>query len=173
MDIQTVTDRTPDLEMLRDVPRKFVAREMPREKARAWDREDVFPGDVVGLGVTGLTVPEEYGGTGVDIVATMTVIEELSKRSLAVAVPYIMCACYCAMNIRESGSEEQKRLFLPKVARGEVLFAYGLTEPDVGADLGSVKSTADRRRSGDCERHQALLLGCEHRRLRLHPRAQR
>lgn len=146
MDLQTTTDRSHDLEMLRDLLRKFVAKEMPREKAREWDREDTFPRDVfaglVKLGVTGLTVPEEYGGSGVDIVATMAVIEELSKRSLAVAVPYIMCACYCAMNISESGSDDQKRLFLPKVARGEILFAYGLTEPDVGADLASVKSTA-------------------------------
>ena len=142
-----MNDRTTtDLDMLRETLRKFVAREMPREKAREWDRSDIFPREVfqrlVQLGVTALTVPEEYGGAGVDIVATMTVIEELSKRSLAVAVPYIMCACYTAMNIRESGNEEQRRLFLPKVARGEVLFAYGLTEPDVGADLASVKTTA-------------------------------
>lgn len=135
-----------DLDMLRETLRRFVTREMPREKAREWDRHDVFPREVFGrlvdLGVTGLTVPEEYGGSGVDIVATMTVIEELSKRSLAVAVPFIMCACYTAMNIRESGNEEQKRFFLPKVARGEVLFAYGLTEPDVGADLASVRTAA-------------------------------
>lgn len=146
MDTQINTDRTRDLDMLRETIRKFVAREMPRERAREWDRDDVFPRVVfeklVQLGVTGLTVPEEYGGSGVDIVATMAVIEELSKRSLAVAVPYIMCACYTGMNILESGNDEQKRRFLPQVARGEVLFAYGLTEPDAGADLASVKTTA-------------------------------
>jgi len=146
MDIEVSAERAHDLETLRDLIRKFVAKEMPREKAREWDRNDVFPRDVFGrlakLGVTGLTVPEEYGGSGVDIVATMTVIEEISKRSLAVAIPYIMCACYSAMNLLESGDDRQKRLLLPKVARGELLFAYGLTEPDIGADLASVKTTA-------------------------------
>ncbi|MBK8739126.1 MAG: acyl-CoA/acyl-ACP dehydrogenase [Betaproteobacteria bacterium] len=145
MDTQSSSGAS-DLDMLRETLRKFVAREMPREKARDWDRNDVFPSDVfarlVDLGVAGLTVPEEFGGSGVDIVATMAVIEELSKRSLAVAVPYIMCSCYCGMNIRESGTEDQKRLFLPKVAAGEILFAYGLTEPDVGADLASVSTSA-------------------------------
>jgi len=141
-----LTDLQEDIQPLRDTLRRFVDNEMPREAARRWDREDMFPRDVFGklvsIGVTGLTVPEEYGGTGVDIVATMAVIEELSRRSLAVAVPYIMTACYCGMNIRESGSEAQKRHFLPKVARGEVMFAYGLTEPDAGADLASVRTSA-------------------------------
>ncbi len=140
-----------ELEMLRNSLRRFVEREMPRELARKWDREDIFPRDVfrklTELGVTGLTVPERFGGAGVNIVATMTTIEELSKRSLAVAVPYIMCACYAGMNIRESGTEQQQAEFLPRIARGEMLFAYGLTEPDVGADLASVKTTA--RRDGD------------------------
>lgn len=137
--------------MLRDSLRKFVKHEMPRERAREWDRGDIFPADVfrklAGLGVTGLTVPEAYGGSGQDIVATIATIEELSKRSLAVAVPYIMCACYAGMNLVENGTTAQKERFLPKVAAGELLFAYGLTEPDAGADLASVKTTA--RLSGD------------------------
>ncbi len=140
-----------ELQMLRESLRRFVDREMPRELARKWDRDDIFPKDVfrklTELGVTGLTVPERYGGSGPSIVATMTTIEELAKRSLAVAVPYIMCACYAGMNIAESGTPEQQAELLPKVATGDVLFAYGLTEPDVGADLASVKTTA--RRDGD------------------------
>lgn len=140
-----------EVQMLRDSLRRFVDREMPREFARKWDREDVFPKDVFRklseLGVNGLTVPKRYGGSGPNIVATMTTIEELAKRSLAVAVPYIMCACYAGMNIGESGTPEQKAELLPKVTNGDVLFAYGLTEPDVGADLASVKTTG--RREGD------------------------
>jgi alkylation response protein AidB-like acyl-CoA dehydrogenase len=140
-----------ELQMLRDTVRRFVEREMPRELARKWDREDIFPKEVFRklseLGVNGLTVPERYGGSGPNIVATMMTIEELAKRSLAVAVPYIMCACYAGMNISESGTEDQKLELLPKVATGDVLFAYGLTEPDAGADLASVKTTA--RREGD------------------------
>lgn len=137
-----------ELEMLRESLRRFVVREMPRELARKWDREDIFPREVfrklTEMGVTGLTVPEQYGGAGVKIVATMTTIEELSRRSLAIAVPYIMCACYAGMNISESGTEAQKAEFLPKIARGEILFAYGLTEPNAGADLASVTTTARR-----------------------------
>ena len=134
--------------MIRDTVRRFVEAEMPREAARKWDRENHFPRQVfdklAALGMMGLTVDEDYGGAGRDIQATMIVIEELSRRSLAVAVPYIMCSCYAGMNLTECGSEEQKRELLPKVAAGEILFAYGWTEPDVGADLASVKTTALR-----------------------------
>ena len=136
------------IRLLRDQLRRFVEREMPREAAARWDRDDVFPRAVFDklaeLGVCGLTVPEEYGGAGVDIPACMAVIEELSRRSLAVSVPYIMCTCYAGMNINEVGSEAQKRELLPKIADGKLIFAYGLTEPDVGSDLGSVKTTAVR-----------------------------
>lgn len=133
---------------LRESLRRFVAKEMPRPRAAEWDKANHFPRDVfdklAGMGVMGLTVPEEYGGFGRDIVATMVVIEELSKRSMAVAVPYIMTACYAGMNMVESASEEQKRRFLPDIAAGRILFAYGWTEPDVGADLASVRTTAER-----------------------------
>lgn len=134
---------------LRDMLRRFVAREMPREEAARWDKADEFPRPVfekmAALGIMGSTIPETFGGTGRDILATMITIEELAKRSFPVAVSYINCACYGGMNILESGSEEQKRTLLPRLARGEILFAYGLTEPDVGADLASVRTIAERR----------------------------
>lgn len=134
--------------MIRDTIRRFVEAEMPRELARKWDKENHFPREVfdklAALGMMGLTVEEEYGGSGRDIPATMVVIEELARRSMAVAVPYIMCSCYAGMNLAECASEEQKRELLPKVARGELRLAYGWTEPDVGADLASVKTTCVR-----------------------------
>ena len=115
--------------MLRDTVRRFVEKEMPRSAAAKWDKEGRFPRDVLdklaGLGVMGLTVPEEFGGAGRDIVATMIVIEELSKRSMAVAVPYIMSACYAGMNLVDCGSDAQRETLLPKVADGSLLFAYG------------------------------------------------
>jgi alkylation response protein AidB-like acyl-CoA dehydrogenase len=133
----------------RDVLQRFVENEMPREAAAEWDRTDTYPREIVEklaeLGVMGLTIPEEYGGMGRDIVATMVVIEELCKRSTAISGPFIMATCYGGMNIVESGSEQQKQKLLPKLARGEILFAYGLTEPDVGADLASVKTRVERR----------------------------
>jgi alkylation response protein AidB-like acyl-CoA dehydrogenase len=142
--------REPEhVRMLRESVRAFVAREAPPASARAWDRDDETPRAVfqslARMGICGLTIPEGYGGAGRDIVAAMAVIEELSRRSLALAVPYIMCACYGGMNIAAAGSEAQKRALLPRLAKGEMLFAYGLTEPDAGADLAMVKTRAQRR----------------------------
>lgn len=144
-------DEAEHIRALRDTLRRFVDKHMPRAEAARWDKENVFPRDVLlklaDLGVVGLAIPEEYGGTGRDIVAAMACVEELSKRSLAVSVPYVMAACYAGMNIVEHGSEAQKRTLLPRVADGKLLFAYGWTEPDVGADVASVRTTA--RREGD------------------------
>jgi len=138
--------------MLRDTMRRFVEKEMPRELAQKWDRDNEFPREIFdqlsALGVNALTVPEQYGGAGRDITATMVVIEELARRSMAVAVPYIMCACYGAMNIEEVGSEAQKAELLPKLAEGKLLFAYGISEPDVGADVASVRTSAVRKGNG-------------------------
>ena len=138
--------------ILRDTLRRFVENEIPREAAQAWDRDNHFPRDVFAklcdLGFAGLTVPEEFGGAGRDIAATMLVIEELSRRSMAVAVPYIMCACYGGMNIDEVGSPAQKKALLPKLAAGELLFSYGITEPDAGSDVASVRTAARRVGNG-------------------------
>ena len=132
--------------MLRDTLRQFIEKEMPRDKVREWDKGDHFPREVFNkladLGLTSLTVPEKYGGNGKDMLATIAVIEELSTRSLGVASGYIFCACYAGLNLSEAASEEQKQELLPKVAKGELLFSYGISEPDVGADVASVKTRA-------------------------------
>ncbi len=142
---------TDDIRELRDLLTRFVAQEMPREAAADWDKRNHFPREVftklAGLGVMGLTVPGEYGGLGRNILGAMVTIEELSRRSLAVSVPYIMAACYAAMNLVECGSEMQKRTLLPRVVSGDLMFAYGWTEPDVGADLASISTRG--RREGD------------------------
>jgi alkylation response protein AidB-like acyl-CoA dehydrogenase len=143
----------PDnIRQLRDVLERFVEKEMPRPLAQRWDRDNYFPRDVFDklaqLGVMGLTVPEEYGGAGRDILATMVVIEELSRRSSAVGIPYIMGACYAGMNIVDCATEAQKRELLPKVVDGSLIFSYGWTEPDTGADLASVKTRAERVAGG-------------------------
>jgi acyl-CoA dehydrogenase len=134
------------IRLLREMMQKFVAQVMPRDAAARWDKHNEFPRDVFAklaeTGVMGLTVSEEYGGSGRDIVAAMAVIEELSKRSMAVAIPYIMAACYAGMNLADCGSDEQKEKLLPEVAAGKLMFAYGWSEPDIGADLANVKTTA-------------------------------
>ncbi|WP_420997953.1 acyl-CoA dehydrogenase family protein [Cupriavidus sp. 30B13] len=137
-----------DIRQLRETLRRFVDKEMPRDLAARWDKTNTFPRDVfnklAGLGVLGLTVPQEYGGLGRNIVAAMVVIEELARRSLAVAIPYINAACYAGMNIVECGTDRQKAEILPRVVDGSMIFAYGWTEPDVGSDLASVRTRAHR-----------------------------
>jgi alkylation response protein AidB-like acyl-CoA dehydrogenase len=144
-------DEPEHVRLLRDSVRRFVEIEMPRDKARAWDRGNIYPREVMAkladMGLMGLTVEEAYGGAGIDIFATMAVIEELAKRSVAVACPYIMAVCYAGMNLGERGSAAQKQELLPKVAAGKLLFAYGLSEPNVGGDLASVETSA--RLEGD------------------------
>jgi len=132
--------------MLRDTLQRFIAKELPREKARRLDQECDFSDETFAklceLGVTGLTIPEEYGGLGIDIVAAVATIEELAKRGSSLAGPFIHCAFYGGMNMVENGNEAQKRKFLPKLAEGKLLFAYGLSEPNVGGDLASAAVTA-------------------------------
>jgi len=144
-------DEPEHVRMLRETTRRFVEAEMPRDKAREWDRGNIYPAETMkklgAMGMMGLTVEERFGGAGVDIYATMAVIEEIAKRSVAVACPYIMAVCYAGMNLGESANEEQKQELLPKVAAGNLLFAYGLSEPNVGGDLATVETTA--RREGD------------------------
>lgn len=131
---------------LRQQMRRFIAAKAPREKRREWDRAHAWPRDLfrelADMGLCGLTVAEEYGGLGQDIVAAVAVIEELSAIGAFLSGPYIHCAFYGGMNISENGSEEQKRALLPKLAKGELLFAYGLSEPDVGGDLSAVTTRA-------------------------------
>jgi alkylation response protein AidB-like acyl-CoA dehydrogenase len=145
-------DEPEHLSILRDTVRRFVAEQMPREKVRQWDREHRFPRELfdrlAALGVCGLTVDEEYGGQGRDLVAAVAVIEELCRGGAFAAGPFIHCAFYGGINISENGSEEQKRALLPRLARGELLFAYGLSEPEVGGDLASVTTTARRTSDG-------------------------
>jgi len=133
--------------MLRDSVRKFVQKELPGVKVRQWEAARALPRDVfaklAGLGVCGLTVDEEFGGAGRDIVAAVMVLEELSRIGTILAGPYIHCAFYGGINISEKGSDAQKRDLLPRLARGEILFAYGLSEPSTGADLASVTTRAE------------------------------
>lgn len=130
--------------MLRETIRKFVAREVTPQKVAEWDAQDGVPKEVLEkmgeLGICGLTFGEEYGGYGRDIIAMTAVIEELARGMMGVSGLYIAAACYGGMNIEASGSEAQKKEYLPKVAEGKMHFAYGLSEPNVGADLPSVET---------------------------------
>jgi len=143
---QTALEEPDHIVELRRQLRRFVEQKAPRDKRRAWDRAHDWPRhlfrDLADMGLCALTVPEEYGGQGQDIVAAVAVIEELSRAGTFLAGPYIHCAFYGGMNIAENGSPAQKAEFLPQLAKGELLFAYGLSEPNVGGDLSSVETRA-------------------------------
>lgn len=150
-------EESENIEMLRDTLTRFIDREMPRTLAQQWDRDNHFPADIhrklADLGLMGLTVPEAYGGTGRDIRATVLAIEMLCGRSMAVGGPYIQSACYAGLNLAEVASERQKRELLPRVVNEGMIFAYGISEPDVGADVASVRTT------GRIEGDQIVLNG--------------
>jgi len=127
---------------LRHQLRRFVEAKAPREKRQLWDRTHTWPRDLfaelAAMGICGLTVEEEYGGLGQDIYAAVAVIEELCRAGAFLAGPFIHCAFYGGMNISENGNDAQKAAYLPALAKGELMFCYGLSEPDVGGDLSSV-----------------------------------
>lgn len=134
---------------LRDLIRRFLEREVTPDMPAQWDREDQIPRAmlkrIANLGVCGLTVPEEYGGMGKDVLGVVTTIQELARRSVVLGGIFIMNACYGSLNVAEAGTPEQKERLLPGLCAGDIMFAYGLSEPDVGADLPSVKTRAERR----------------------------
>ncbi len=147
MAFQTFADEPDHIGHIRSQIQRFIADHMPREKRIEWDRQATWPRDVYAkfnaLGYTGLAVPEEYGGAGIDLVASVAVIEELSRGGMVLAGPYIHTAYYGGVNLSHNGSDAQKAEYLPKIARGEIFLSYGLTEPDIGGDLASVKTRAE------------------------------
>lgn len=138
-----------ELEMLRSSLRALLDEIAPVEVVRAWDKADHIPPEIVArfgeLGVTALAVDEEFGGIGRDVNALLVVLEEVAKRSMTLAGLLVMCTNYAGLNIGEQGSDAQKRAFLPRVANGSLLFALGLSEPNVGADLAAVETRAELR----------------------------
>ncbi|WP_028222361.1 acyl-CoA dehydrogenase family protein [Paraburkholderia oxyphila] len=140
-----------DISALKDSIRRFVRKRFPPTMLRDWEKTDNMPRSVsvtlAELGLAGMCVPQEYGGLGRRVMAMATTLTELSRWSTPLASLFNMGAGYGALNISESGTDDQKRKFLPQLLAGEMLVAYGLSEPMVGADLADVQTTA--RRHGD------------------------
>jgi len=128
---------------------RWVAEKMPREKRREWDKAATWDRslfrEIAEMGLIGLTIPEEYGGQGEDIYAAAAVIDELCQGGSSMAGPFIHAAFYGGLNISENGSKEQKQELLPRLVRGEIFLAYGLSEPNVGGDLPSVETRVERK----------------------------
>ena len=120
--------------------------------ARELDRESRFPKDIItkmgDLGLMGIPVPEQYGGAGMDTVAYSAAIMELAKADASVAITVAAHTSLGTIPIVLSGSEEQKQKYVPKLASGKMLGAFGLTEPDAGSDAGATKTTAEKNGDG-------------------------
>ncbi|MFL5955647.1 MAG: acyl-CoA dehydrogenase family protein [Gaiellaceae bacterium] len=138
-------DLEPEHELIRDTVRQF-ALEKVAPVAEELDREKRFPYELVAelaeLGLMGMTIPEEYGGAGTDTLSYAIAIEELTRIDSSVAITVAAHHSLGTMPIYSFGSEEQKRDWLPDLASGRKLAAFGLTEPNAGSDAGATRTTA-------------------------------
>ncbi len=136
------------IDMLRASVRSFATAEIA-PRAADIDRRNAFPPDLwrkMGdLGVLGITVEEEYGGTHQGYLAHCVAMEEISRASAAVGLSYGAHSNLCVNQIRRNGSEAQKRRYLPKLITGEHVGALAMSEPGSGSDVVSMRLRADRR----------------------------
>ena len=141
-------DLSPEHELIRETVRAFaVDRVAP--VAEELDREGRFPSELVSelaeLGLMGIPVPEEYEGAGGDTVSYALAIEELTRIDSSVAITVAAHTSLGTMPILLFGTEEQKQRWLPDLASGRKLAAFGLTEPGAGSDAGATRTTAELR----------------------------
>jgi isovaleryl-CoA dehydrogenase len=136
------------LEMLRDSVRKFASEEIAPRAAEI-DRSNEFPADLwrkLGdLGVLGMTVAEEYGGTNLGYLAHILVMEEISRASASVGLSYGAHSNLCVNQLHRNGNPDQKRRWLPKLVSGEHVGALAISEPNAGSDATSLKLRAERK----------------------------
>jgi hypothetical protein len=133
--------------LLRKTVRDFAERELAPH-AREWDERQGFPREVFarlgGLGLAGACWPEEYGGSSLSTLDWAIVMEELARVDAGVALSLAAHHSLCSAHLHLAGTEEQKRRFLPPLARGERVGCWGLTEPGSGSDAGGMRTTAVR-----------------------------
>jgi isovaleryl-CoA dehydrogenase len=136
------------VDMLRDTVRDFARKEIAPRAAEV-DRQNEFPADLwrkLGdLGVLGLTVSEEYGGTAVGYLAHMVAMEEISRASASVGLSYGAHSNLCVNQLHRNGSPAQKRRYLPKLVSGEHVGALAMSEPNAGSDVLGMKTRAARK----------------------------
>ncbi len=141
-------DLGDDVIAIRDTIRKFIYREViPRE--HEIEEQALVPADIVQqmreLGLFGLTIPEEYGGMGLDSLAYAVVSGEISKANSAVRTYITVNNSIGQKSILLGGTEAQRREYLPRMARGEFLVSFALTEPGAGSDAQAIQTSAVRR----------------------------
>ncbi|MBI4511729.1 MAG: acyl-CoA dehydrogenase family protein [Deltaproteobacteria bacterium] len=137
-----------DQEILRNTVREFCAKEVI-PMARQWDEEERFPSEIIPklaeLNLLGMMVSEEYGGAGMSLVDYVLVIEELARADGSVCLTVASHNSLCTAHINLAGTPAQKKKYLPRLARGEILGAWGLTEPGSGSDAAAARTTAVKR----------------------------
>ena len=133
--------------MIQEMVRDFAKTEV-EPIARELDEQEKFPKDLVAkmgkLGLMGIMVPERYGGSGLDMTSFATAIIELGRIDASVAITMAAHNSLGTLPLLLFGDEDQKKSYLPRLASGETLGAFGLTEPDAGSDAGSTKTKAVR-----------------------------
>jgi alkylation response protein AidB-like acyl-CoA dehydrogenase len=138
-------DLEPEHELLRDTVRQF-ALEQVAPVAEELDKEKRFPYDLVAelaeLGLMGMTIPEEYGGAGADTLSYAIAVEELTRVDSSVAITVAAHHSLGTLPIYYFGSDEQRREWLPDLASGKKLAAFGLTEANAGSDAAATRTTA-------------------------------
>jgi len=138
------------IDMLRETVRQFAAAEIA-PRAGDIDRDNVFPSDLwrkMGdLGLLGITVEDEFGGTAMGYLAHVIAMEEISRASASVGLSYGAHSNLCVNQIRRNGNAAQKRKYLPRLVSGEHVGALAMSEPGAGSDVVSMRLRADR--SGD------------------------
>jgi len=142
---------TEDQEQLRKEIRDFAAREIAPNVMR-WDEASEFPMDVVKqvgqMGLLGVIFPVEYGGAGLGYIDYMLAIEELSAVDGSIGIIVAAHNSLCTNHIFLAGNEEQRRKYVPRLASGEWLGAWGLTEAGSGSDASAARTTATRTDEG-------------------------
>jgi alkylation response protein AidB-like acyl-CoA dehydrogenase len=141
-------DYTEDERILQKTVRDF-ARDHIAPHARKWDEEEHFPSEIIPqlaeLGLLGMSVPESYGGSGLTMQQIAIVIEELARVDGSVAITVASHNGLCTGHINLAGNEAQKKKYLPQLASGKALGAWGLTEPGSGSDAAGAKTRAVKK----------------------------
>jgi len=140
-------NRSEDQQMIADMVRDFAQKEI-FPNVMKWDESQEFPVEVFKkageLGLMGVLVPQEYGGAGLSYFEYITVIEEISKVCGSIGLSVAAHNSLCTNHILTFGNEEQKKKYLPKLASGEHIGAWGLTESNTGSDAMRMKCVATR-----------------------------
>jgi len=138
---------TQDQEMIRDAVRAFAKEQLWPHAAR-WDRERHFPREahqgLAALGAYGICVPEEYGGAGLDYLTLALVLEEIAAGDGGTSTAISVTNCPVNAILMRYGNDAQKQQWLTRLARGELLGVFCLTEPHVGSDASALRTTATR-----------------------------